>query len=303
MSSIPIANPKINQNKENVLKATKPQLQQNQENRPVPTKKSLTRAPSSHLTLTKRSSKTALRTKSSNSIRLPQPFQNQQQRSTQQQQQQLSGNFNKIRKTSTLNDLNAFGTGSNFEQTNSLTGSKKFNVQRDSPLSDGINSKRKLNIKNALGQKLFDELRQEAQYERGDNENESEYDDFEDIEFVPAKEPELPYIPDNMQRIPKKVLADVFGSASKEISEGDDGNDFKDLLNLDLTHLANNPTDPELDLEIHFNSDQEEESAQLNGNDSSGLDLEFDDEEDEAENLKKLLELYESGTKYKPSRV
>ncbi|ODV87578.1 hypothetical protein CANARDRAFT_26962 [[Candida] arabinofermentans NRRL YB-2248] len=291
MSTIPNASLKF-QEKENALKSIKPQLsatqqqqqQQGQnENNLFATKKSLTRAPSSHLTLTKNSSKNALRTKSSNSITFQPAFNT--------RQQQIGGNFNKIRKTSTLTDINAFNT-TNIIQDESKVGAKKFIVQRDSPISSEVNPRRKLNFDHLLDQQILDDLRQEAELVLSEDEIE--------VEFIPEKEPELPYVPDNMQPMSKNLIDDIFGSSS---TPSKDSREFVDPLSLDFSHVGTSEKGDDA-LAIDFNDGAEDDINATLGFDSE-LELEFPElgEEDEAKKLDKLLQFYESGTKYKPSRI
>ncbi|KAH3671680.1 hypothetical protein OGAPHI_000385 [Ogataea philodendri] len=214
MSSIPLT--KANQNKENALRP-KSQDVHNEK------------------TLARHTSKTVLRTKSSNSIVKPQDF----------------GNYNKIRKTSTLGDVDLFEP-----QENVKTGARKFKVQRDSPLS---NTKHKLPLK-----------------------HEPELDD--EIEIVPAKEDELPYIPDNLEPLPEDLLEDTL----KGKTRSKNAKSLNDPLELDLSYLQ----------------DMEQQDAETTEKPLE-LVLEFPEEgqETESKKLDHILQDMELHSHYKPKRL
>ncbi|KAG7695133.1 hypothetical protein KL932_001552 [Ogataea haglerorum] len=160
MSSIPHS--KVNQNKENALRSKSHDVR-------------------SDKGLLRKTSKSVLRTKSSNAVVKPQEF----------------GNYNKIRKTSTLNDVHLFDSDSG------VVTARKFRVQRDSPHSK---TKHKLLAKEEL-------------------------DDEQDIEVVPAAEDELPYVPHALTPISDDVLDDVLNNKCRLTKSVDDP------LELDLSYL------------------------------------------------------------------
>ncbi|ESW96487.1 hypothetical protein KL918_000441 [Ogataea parapolymorpha] len=160
MSSLPQS--KVNQNKENALHSKSHDLR-------------------SDKSISRKTSKSVLRTKSSNAIVKPHEF----------------GNYNKIRKTSTLNDVHLFDNDPN------AVAVRKFRVQRDSPHSK---TKHKLSAK-------------------------EEFDYEDDIEIVPAAEDELPYVPNELTPIPDDLLDDVLNNKRKSTKSIDDP------LELDLSYL------------------------------------------------------------------
>ncbi|KAG7880749.1 hypothetical protein KL907_002466 [Ogataea polymorpha] len=154
---------KVNQNKENALHSKSNDLR-------------------SDKSISRKSSKSVLRTKSSNAIVKPQEY----------------GNYNKVRKTSTLNDLHLFDNDPN------AVAVRKFKVQRDSPQ---FKTKHKLSAK-------------------------EEFDDDDDaIEIVPAAEDELPYVPNTLTPIPDDLLDDILNNKRKSTKSIDDP------LELDLSYL------------------------------------------------------------------
>ncbi|KAG7838633.1 hypothetical protein KL943_000709 [Ogataea angusta] len=190
MSSIPHS--KVNQNKENALHS---------KGQDVRSDKGISR----------KTSKSVLRTKSSNAIVKPQEF----------------GNYNKIRKTSTLNDVHLF------DHDPKAVAVRKFRVQRDSPQS---RTKHKLSAK-------------------------EEFDFEDDIEIVPAAEDELPYIPNTLTPIPDDLLDDVLNNKHKSTKTIDDP------LELDLSYLKDMEEQDSLESAFKSNElvlefpDEGEESA------------------------------------------
>ncbi|GMF54715.1 unnamed protein product [[Candida] boidinii] len=199
----------------------------------------------------------------------------------------ISGNNgNKLRKLSSTNSF-TFGNGLNVDTSElNIPSSRKINVQTDKEEISNAFSNPSFIQKQQKKSPFFDNLItpiHEVSIEDSTSNvyDEEETDEIDDIEIVPTiREPEIKYVPDNMESLTQNILKDVNGGNNDEITLKSDNNQNNinstlndDLLNIDFAKFQDNKSDIETTLDLGLNDEKDL-------NDSLDLGLNFSDTEE-----------------------
>ncbi|OWB71574.1 hypothetical protein B5S31_g1264 [[Candida] boidinii] len=199
----------------------------------------------------------------------------------------ISGNNgNKLRKLSSTNSF-TFGNGLNVDTSElNIPSTRKINVQTDKEETSNIISNPFFIQKQQKKSPFFDNLItpiHEVSIEDSISNvyEEEETDEIDDIEIVPTiREPEIKYVPDNMESLTQNILKDVHSGNDDEITLKSDNNKNNidstldgDLLNIEFAKFQDNKADIESTLDLGLNDEKDL-------NDSLDLGLNFSDTEE-----------------------
>ncbi|GME73063.1 unnamed protein product [[Candida] boidinii] len=199
----------------------------------------------------------------------------------------ISGNNgNKLRKLSSTNSF-TFGNGLNVDTSElNIPSSRKINVQTDKEeISNTISNPffiQKQQKKSPFFDNLITPIHEVSIEDSTSNVyDEEETDEIDDIEIVPTiREPEIKYVPDNMESLTQNILKDVNGGNNDGIALKSDNNQNNinstlndDLLNIDFAKFQDNKADIETTLDLGLNDEKDL-------NDSLDLGLNFSDTEE-----------------------